>query len=89
MGNKCRAPQEKLCKSMKILHKGGLRELHNHHKDARGTKHWSPPRLHGWHMLENAYTKSFFWIFDENSSQSPRAHVNGPPPSKEKTWTPL
>ena len=69
--------------------KGGLRELHNHHKDARGTKHWSPPRLHQWHKLENAYTKNFCWIFDEKSSQwTPHARVNGPPLPKKKHGPP-
>ena len=49
-----------------------------------------PIRLHQWHKLENAYTKKFFLIFYENSSQwTPRARVNGPPPFERRNMAPL
>ena len=90
MGNKCRAPQQKWCKSIKKITKGGQYELHSHLKDARGTKHWSPPRLHRWRKLENAYTNNFFWSFDENSRQWPPVRVSmDPPPFKRRNMAPF
>ena len=84
-GTQMLSTTRKMVQKHETIAKGGLRELHNHHIDARGTKHGSPPRLHQWHKLENACTKNFFWIFYENSSQwTPRARVNGPPVRKKK-----
>ena len=74
----------------KKIAKDGQHELHSHLKDARGTKHWSPPRLHRWRKLENAYTNNVFWSFDENSRQWLPVRVSmDPPPSKEETWPPF
>ena len=76
-------------KALKKIAKGGQQELHSHLNDA-STKHWSPPRLHRWRKLENAYTNNFFWNFDENSRQWPPVRVSmDPPPLKEETWPPL
>ena len=79
----------KMVQKHKKIAKGGQHELHSHLKDARGTNHWSPPRLHRWRKLENAYTNHFFLSFDENSRQWPAVCMSMDPPLRKKKHGPL
>ena len=68
--------------------RSGQCELYSHHKDARGTKQMSKPRLKRWHKLENAYTKNFsrLWMRIQVNGPTMSVSTDPPPLSKEETW---